>query len=476
MQNHTNLKIGNEEHRFNYVLGYRDETFFATTPAYVKVGDEVVFKEAENTVHSRLNSWTDVTGEGVRTNLPPSTDRATVRLLIPQHNLSHFATGFKYVLSIITYVAGHPVYLYNGLVDPLSVLALGTGPVRMIGNDYYEYIDIRIIDPFYLMYNDAWRGFREDVCGEASGTNGNGSNLTVVMAAVTDIDGVWTPISGYNVCQSSLSLPIKKDDFLSVNLKDVMTKFTLNICFNSAYNPDNEGFKEYLEETYSLDTDNLHTETMFIIGDNDDIYKGIHHVSQGISVDDVITKQELDIDSWAGWGAGLMASAIVSLVNGEGQVIMDIHSNEIPLTQGRFRYLIKNEIDTVNLDLIDMQNVQINAVNKIVQKVINVERPDDYKANIQKPVFIRTSTSSTIVIHPKVTENLTINLDSYKNKVNAFTLRIGDVMFNEIGRITQGIIFKLGGGLLPEDITDGVYYILDDNNELVTTGKYKVVG
>jgi hypothetical protein len=36
-----------------------------------------------------------------------------------------------------------------------------------------------------------------------------------------------------------------------------------------------------------------------------------------------------------------------------------------------------------------------------------------------------------------------------------------------------GIIFKVTGNILPQEITEGTYYILDENSELVTKGKYK---
>jgi hypothetical protein len=45
--------------------------------------------------------------------------------------------------------------------------------------------------------------------------------------------------------------------------------------------------------------------------------------------------------------------------------------------------------------------------------------------------------------------------------------------FYEIGRINSGIIFKVIGTNLPA--IDGIYYILNGEGELVTTGKYSIV-
>jgi hypothetical protein len=105
--------------------------------------------------------------------------------------------------------------------------------------------------------------------------------------------------------------------------------------------------------------------------------------------------------------------------------------------------------------------------------VVSVERPNDYKSNIVKPIFVKVQDAGAIRLHRSVTENISINLDAYKNKVNAFVLKIGDMNFYEIGRINSGIIFKVIGTNLPD--VDGFYYILNENGELVTTGKYSIV-
>ena len=116
-----------------------------------------------------------------------------------------------------------------------------------------------------------------------------------------------------------------------------------------------------------------------------------------------------------------------------------------------------------------------NVVNKIENKIVQIERPNESKANIIQPVFFRVSEAEMLTIHPMVTENVSINLDNYKSKVDKFTLQIGDCMFNQIGSNGYGILFKITANSLPSTIVNGTYYILDDNYELVTTGKYNCV-
>lgn len=101
-----------------------------------------------------------------------------------------------------------------------------------------------------------------------------------------------------------------------------------------------------------------------------------------------------------------------------------------------------------------------------------MERPDDYKANIIKPVFFRSRDLGNLIVHPEVTEQICINLDAYKSKVNSFILQLEGISFPEQGRTAAGVIFKIIGNRLPKSKTSGLYYILSQDSELVTTGKY----
>jgi hypothetical protein len=120
-----------------------------------------------------------------------------------------------------------------------------------------------------------------------------------------------------------------------------------------------------------------------------------------------------------------------------------------------------------------MEIKKFDVVNIIENKVVSVERPQDYKTNVVKPIFVKVQDTDTIRLHRNVTENISINLDAYKNKVSSFVIKIGDMNYYEIGRINSGIVFKIVGSSLPEN--DGIYYILNESGELVTSGKYNVV-
>ena len=120
-----------------------------------------------------------------------------------------------------------------------------------------------------------------------------------------------------------------------------------------------------------------------------------------------------------------------------------------------------------------MNTNSFNVVNVIENKIVTLERPNEYKSNIVKPIFVKVQDADSIRIHKSVTENICINLDAYKNKVDSFVLKIGDTNFYEIGRINSGIIFKVIGTNVQLD--NGIYYILNNDGELVTTGKFTTI-
>ena len=78
-------------------------------------------------------------------------------------------------------------------------------------------------------------------------------------------------------------------------------------------------------------------------------------------------------------------------------------------------------------------------------------------------MFFKAPDVDNLIIHPAVTENICINLDSFKSKVNRFIIQIEDCCFNEIGRTSAGVIFKIVGKSLPRSSSQGLYYILDEN-------------
>jgi hypothetical protein len=196
-------------------------------------------------------------------------------------------------------------------------------------------------------------------------------------------------------------------------------------------------------------------------------------------------------DTWPhfeeGWvmQASMMVTATITIKEKDknGNEITYVHpnnetyilSNEVPITQEIFKYFVGWDLVSLKnrQKIDDMKITNYTLVNKIVNEIVQLERPDKSKSNIIQPVFFRSVDSEFITIHPSVTENICINLDNYKSKVKSFILQIENCTFTPIGVNQYGIIFKVTGNILPQEITEGTYYILDENSELVTKGKYK---
>jgi len=150
---------------------------------------------------------------------------------------------------------------------------------------------------------------------------------------------------------------------------------------------------------------------------------------------------------------------------------LDIKSNPYPLTEEFYARLISGTHE--NIDITDMNVNKPRIINKSIQNVVTMTSQSDSKANIIQPVFFRSRELAQIIVHPAVTENICINLDAYKSQVERFYIKIEGVVFAEIGRTESGVIFKVKGNLLPNALQAGTYYILNEDTDLVTTGKYK---
>ena len=184
----------------------------------------------------------------------------------------------------------------------------------------------------------------------------------------------------------------------------------------------------------------------------------------------------LDWDWWREYqetvGKPLVLQCIMTFLDGDKELFY-IKSNDIPFTQDTLGYFMLSYDRKINLSDIDMNLLNVNVVQKTVQTVYKYDNVNDAKSNIVQPVFFKARDVENIIVHPEVTENICINLDQFKSKVNRFLIQIEGCVFQEIGRTGSGVIFKITGNSLPKSQTSGLYYILDENSVLVTNGKYK---
>lgn len=500
---YTQINITNEGKKFPYAFEYVDEDYFVSDlfsysiiPASAN-SKEIVFYNTDSHITNLLrnksvwniNTSIQTTDYLPRINDDVSLNISSLNLYFPTFSVDTYYPQTKYAVKISTYINGCKVTLASYLINRKDALAIPTGPKIFKNRKYYEYIKLYFVDPWFVTYDDSWAEFRQMVCQEPAETNNTGSIIDVELFPITKQSTDYIMADGYvggvgsilfsNDPTSNLHLNLscncfERPDLDAIGTSETSPHFEANIVFNDIYQGN---LTTYLYETYGIDL-NSGDYTMcyeMVLKNEDSIYKYIKHSVDTPTISNIFEKRELDIRGWSEFLPGCSFLATYTITdNSTGEDIILIYSNTIPATPEIFKYFIfTGAIDFVNINEIDMNNYTVDVVNKVEQNIISVARPDDYKNNILRPIFIQTSKADNIIVHPMISENIAINLDAYKQSVDVFYLQIEGQDFVEIGRTAYGVIFKVVGKLLPNEVTSGLYYILDTEKNLVTTGKYK---
>lgn len=429
------------------------------------------------------NEWLLGPSDPVSTSfIPKNINTTKVRLYFPTFSIDTYERGVKYILSINTWVNGQSVYLGNYIISRTDALA-SDNVIHDGEISYYEYVDFDIINPYDIIYSKEWMEFRGSACDKTIDIN-EGSNLYVSLTPVTMTEdgSKYIKMKEYSGGQGFINIYPDVTKYLNVKINyihDTPDKVIANVIVNENYNKD---IKKYIDDTYDIVFDSMRAELAIL--DEDSAYRLIPPTSYNEDNNEFIFNRSDLFDSnnamsilcfpnWEGWHEGMYMIASVTFVK-DGVDTITIFSNKIILTKELFKYLVGDKkIYNINLD--DMKILNINAVNKIEQNIIQMDKPSDSKSNIISPVFFRSQEVSNIYIHPEVIENIAINLDNYKSLVSTFVLQVEGVSFNEVGRTSSGVIFKIVGKSLPNIVKEGIYFITDTEGNMVTNGKYKYV-
>lgn len=457
----TNINILNKEHTFKYVLEYKENE--VETSSTIPTSD---WKWNNNVWEPSLSN------EDFSSYIPSNIKLSNVTLYFPDYSVDTYENGLKYALTINTWINDKYIELGSFIISRNDCEASDT--IRTFYNQkYYEKYTVTIINPKNIVYDDDWKEWREKVCGvDVSGyeLNNTGSIINFSLHPVISSGDIYTKVETYDGGQNAINL--SKFDSLSYNIKfNDNLEFEGNVSYNEAYSKNLSGFEEYLKETYNI-TDAVELIYEFYIQDKEDLF--FREVIPNNDINIVLLRRDIDIfTNWVDFKPGLVLNGTLNILV-EGEVVLTIMSNSINLTQEIFKFLIQDgsTIDNVKLSDIIMDIYNINTVNKIQQNIIQVDRPNDYKSNIVKPVYYRTRDIANVVFHPEITENICINLDAYKSSVKSFILRLEGINFGEKARVSSGVIFRINGNYLPKTNKEGIYYILNQDSELITTGKY----
>lgn len=423
-----------------------------------------------------------------------------IKIYIPNHSVSTYAKGIRYCVNLNTWINGYKIDLGSFIFKPNDCLANDFGILKNGNNEYSEYIEFNIIDPFYLTYSDSWINFRHNVCKEPLNINSTGSLLNVSLYVIDQYEDRYLINSEYSGGITSFNIS-QETDYLSLDLSESSDPYGLR--FKLDMNSEYSGILSYLYETYGIHTGLNNIGFELIIKNKDyisvctikekddqiindpigyDAVENNGYAIQKISVSNLKSRYSALYDFFKSWnnfeeGWNFVVSLIV--YNDYKEEIFNVISNELPITQEIFSRFINGSekiIDINNMTLDEFKTYKTyNVVNKIENKIIQVDRPNESKSNIIQPVFFRVKDSETLTLHPEVTENICINLDDYKSKVDKFILQIAGCRFNQIGANKYGILFNIPGNKLSKDITDGIYYILNENFECITSGNYNCI-
>lgn len=434
----------------------------------------------------------------------PSVKMKKVRIQFPVYSLESDSNQINdYILETYTYINGIKVILDCQLINKKDTLTHKC--IKRLCNEYYEYKDIWVLDPWTFCYGDEWAEFRHYILLEPTGINNTGSILSFSLTPVDKNAGIYIKSIQHNGGVNGVLLDTDKSDDMKLKMSFVNDyKYSPHISLSLFFNPIYDRITEYLAETYKIDVNknNIYAQFEIVVKDTEDVWKQV--TTEMMQIDDEwvpeykFTRDDISFDGWQEFGPNLEfvstinfylhKSDIPESVSLEDYVpneredeyipILYVMSDSVFITPEVFKFFVKDDIfsEKINYKNIDDMNIfNVTALNKIEKKIINVERANDYKSNIIRPVFFKTQQSGNIQIHTEVNENIAINLDSYKSKVDAFRLRLEGIDFVEVGRNNSGVIFKVIPSKLPKEETMGTYYIIDNNNELVTTGYYEYI-
>ena len=532
----TNINITGPKGSMPYRCGYDNSTITPCSFKYRMIDNNISTLLAYDPKKYNFiqcvregNEWTtnyELIDYSEEVNITPN-GMSLLNIYFPKFSVDVYNNNILYAVDASIYLYGNTVSLGSYIIKRVDSLIVANDA----DNDYFEYMTLPILDPFNLIYGDIeedieeenWKRFRKTVWDYAwiyrdEGDkpefidSNNGSNLIVSIHPVMETSpGVYQESTEYLGSQTVLNISKESSDYfklkISDNHKDIATGFNymedvvinMNVEYNESYAKTDKGLLGFLKDAYNIptkDSNVIDLKLEVVVQDNDDIYahdiRNIDlNVQKGRSVKpsrlqwDVINiKQIWDVGSWEGFKEGIFIKCFLHISERDKRMPAEhwninldkdniyLASNKIPVTQELYSYLINDGYNAIRINELDMNISDINVVNKIKQEIIQIDRPDDYKANLIKPVFFRVHELGNIVLHPEVTEQICINLDAYKSKVDYFVIKIEGITFAEIATTSAGTIFRIIGNNLPGVISNGLYYILDQDGELITTGKY----
>lgn len=461
-----NIVLKDNSHSYNYMI----ETFASTASVSRKTYNRDGELSFVGTAIKNNDGWVEDYNIEDNELIPSDATTQTIRVWLPRFSIDTYRTKPYYILSAYTSLCGEIIRLGDFIINRGESLA---GFKKVDSHEFFEYIDVTIPQVSALLYGDEWSAFRESINASLEDVNTEGTNIIVELTPCVLEDSIYN-IYNYDTGVSVLEVDEEDTDMklvltTNINTANEAPQFKCTLQFNTAYGDD---LLKYLKETYNIENPILLWE--FYFGTSNDTYTYCKSDVQALSA--TFGVSELSWKTWDDYVEYCFAYAKCYIIHKTG--IITETSNKLPITPEVFKFFIEpvgkwpNNIPLSNINMI---NYNLNFVNKVIKNIVSVERPNDYKANIIKPVFFKVKDSINISVHKDVSENICLPLNNYKSQVGQFYIKIEDATFSETGRVAEGVIFKIDCGKLTKSLDTGQYYILNSDMELVTSGKYTYV-
>jgi len=476
---YTNINIVDRNHTYNYIVEYEkshtlNSSDFKTLECK-SIGDKFFFVENGELILLDQGNYWEYSSKFVKeliNVIPQNFKKSKISLYFPQFSLDTYNDNIIYILTVKLWLNDKEIILHSSHFNRINALACDKVK-NFISQKYYEKIDFDIIDPYELIYSEDWKDWRKNICGQEYCSS---SSIYFSLHPVMMNDGYFLKLNGSHGGQTSLPITKNNNDFLRLNINSNTNKSLIQkepsidcqIIFNQNY----KNLQEYLRVNLGIKEFQIRYE--LIIGNKAMVY---HQIESDFTKKELYSFQKTRFKNieWTKFinnGSFIICSFNIIDEN-ENDILYGI-SNKLIINEDLIKYFIYDdfEINNIKLNELDMNLYNINVVNKIDNQIIQLSNKEDSKNNLIQPTFFKVVDLSNITIYPNVTQTICINLDIYKSKVSSFILQLDGINFPEIGRTQYGVLFKIQGSKLSNNITSGQYYILDQNLELVTAGKY----
>lgn len=392
------INIFGPTYKYKYLIEYNKS--IVKTDAddihWCKDGNEIRLFTDDVKYYRKYNDW--YKRETIYANfdnkyVPNSAHITNIKFYIPNFAPHLHLNGIKYMLSFNTWINGVRIDLGSYFFRPTDSFAIKDGTIKQGNTEYFEYVSLNILDPYYLMYSDDWAEFRNKVCLEPKNINSTPSSLYATLYVVNEYENRFIQNPDF-IGSCTNFIVADYDDSLRVGL-NVIQEPKLGFRFDVNMNPEYDWLLTYFKETYNLDiTANeitfdliIRKENSVIAGPSVKCTLSSANSTNGRYFQDVywdssgLESFKLFFSSWNDFEDGwyfVGTMTITNLLKEDGEVYEEYDAqifltNDVIITQEIYSMFSDGGSEKINMDNLIVP--RYNIVNKLKHEITSVNRP-----------------------------------------------------------------------------------------------------